>query len=263
MMFNYKLIFFLYLPILLLSILCPLKDRYDPQNRILKWNDLPLTPSIIILTFMLSNFLIQSFWFGNPIWGYQYNQFGWEIVVLFWNLMILIVMFILLKYVYRTSLIKTFNLRELHFLSILKICGVLSVIYVLCVHLVGLDISHGFQEKDLDIIRSMTLSHLVLFSLNTILIVPPVEEAIFRGLLYAPLYRKLGRGAAMFLTSILFAHSHFGMIFQSVLGTMVIFMKGLLLVWIYDKKGSLIYPLIVHIFLNFWFMYGQLALVYA
>lgn len=261
-MINYKLLCLLYLPILFLILISLLTDRFKYNNSLSDPYSISLKPAIIILTFMLSNFLIQSLWYRNPILGYQYSQFRWEVIVLFWNLAVLILLFIIFRLFLKISLVDTFNLSITYLPSILKICGILSIPVILSVSLSGVDLSYSLQKEDLAVLKSMSISHFVLFSINTILLVPIVEEAVFRGLIYIPLYRKLGRNVAMLSSSLLFTYSHFAIMTQNFVGSIVIFLKGLFLVWLYDRKATLIYPIVFHAFLNIWFIYSQWWLIH-
>lgn len=71
-----------------------------------------------------------------------------------------------------------------------------------------------------------------------ILFVPIVEEFIFRGLMYSPFRKKVGKWGAIFLTSILFALYH-----RQVIGV-----NGIVWAYMYEKKRSLIPSISAHIF---------------
>ena len=104
------------------------------------------------------------------------------------------------------------------------------------------------QKTDLAILKSGDNKVILLYFLNTIILGPIVEESIFRGIMYSPLYRKVGQTAAIILTSIIWTHAHF----ESLLPSVGIFINGLILGWLYNRSGSLIHPVIFHMFRNSW-----------
>jgi membrane protease YdiL (CAAX protease family) len=102
----------------------------------------------------------------------------------------------------------------------------------------------------LETIKSSGTFAIVLFSWNTIIIMPVIEEIIYRWLTYIPLYRKVGRYPAMLISAMIWSYVHF----QPTLGSIGIFIIGIVLVWAYDKSGSLVYPVLLHIYKNSWIL---------
>ncbi len=87
---------------------------------------------------------------------------------------------------------------------------------------------------------------LLYFSLFTAVIFGPIfEEFIFRGFLYSSLRRKFGVKKGMVFSSFLFALLH-----RTVYGFLAIFILGLVLAYLYEKTGSLIPAISLHIFNN-------------
>lgn len=76
-----------------------------------------------------------------------------------------------------------------------------------------------------------------------ILIGPLVEELIFRGLIYTPFRRKVGKWGAILLTSIVFALYH-GQIHN---------IFGVIFAYMYEKRRSLLPSFVCHSFLNMFF----------
>jgi uncharacterized protein len=72
-------------------------------------------------------------------------------------------------------------------------------------------------------------------------IVPIVEETVFRGLLYGWLRSRLGVAAAVILSSLIFAFGHGILMLVPALAV-----TGLVLALVYEKSGSLWPPIIVH-----------------
>jgi membrane protease YdiL (CAAX protease family) len=249
-MINYKLIIFIYSSVLLLLLISTIRDRFIPHNELLKSQKWSLIPGIIVLTLSIGGVIIQSLWNYIPILkNYLYNPFNWDIFSLFWMCFILIIVYIFLRYVYKVSIIKVFGLQTIYLPFILKLCGVLTIINILSIYYLDFNlILHPGKELE-GIIKSMDIPHFILFSLVTIIVSPIGEEIVSRGLIYVPLYRKLGRYLAIILSSLIFAHAHF---FEALLPSFGIFIKGLIFGWLYDRSGSLIHPIILHIFINSW-----------
>lgn len=77
------------------------------------------------------------------------------------------------------------------------------------------------------------------------LVGPVAEELFFRGVLYAAVRRRLSRVAAMLISAALFAFIH-----TNVIGFLPILLLGCLLAYLYERTGSLISPLSIHIVHN-------------
>lgn len=82
---------------------------------------------------------------------------------------------------------------------------------------------------------------------------PVAEEIFFRGFMYTAVRKKLGVFAAMMSTSVIFSFLH-----THIVGFAPIVVLGLLLAYLYEKTGSLIPSITVHILHNM----GMLSLVF-
>ncbi|MDP4127736.1 MAG: CPBP family intramembrane metalloprotease [Bacillota bacterium] len=71
------------------------------------------------------------------------------------------------------------------------------------------------------------------------IIAPIKEEMLFRGLIYPPLRRALGRSKGMLLTGLFFATLHF-----DIVRLLPLFIGGVILTWLYERSSS-IWPAIV------------------
>lgn len=76
-----------------------------------------------------------------------------------------------------------------------------------------------------------------------IIITPITEESIYRGVLYSPFRKKFGPKIAILINSVLFGIVHIG-------NPLPIFLKSLLICWVYEKRQSLSLSIIIHIVLN-------------
>lgn len=249
-MVNYKIILFIYSPVLLLILINLLRDKFEPQNNVFRLHNWSLMSIIIVIGFFVTTEIIRSFWSLKLIpvlKNYEYNPFNWDIFALFWLFTVLGLIYLFLP-VYKVSVIETFNIKSMYFPFIFKLCIVLTVINILTIYFLDENLIHKPSEENLEVLKSMDTKRFILYSLVTIVVAPIVEETIFRGLIYAPLYRKVGRCLAIILSSLIWTHVHFQPLLQSI----GIFVIGVILAWLYDRRGSLLHPIVFHMFRNSW-----------
>lgn len=232
-------------------LIAGVKDRFRSHNNLLKVQKWSLTPVIITLIIFLSDYIIKVFWSQIPILKkYEYTPFAWDVVAFFFFLLILFFVFLYLHSIYNISLIEAFNLKLSEVPFILKICAVLTVINISSIYFIDFNLLLNVQGADLEMLKSMDMKRLTLFFLVTVIIAPLVEEIIFRGLVYSPLYRKVGRHIAIVISSLLWTHVHF----FPLLPSLSLFIVGIFLGWLYDRSGSLIHPIVFHMFKNCWIL---------
>jgi membrane protease YdiL (CAAX protease family) len=95
---------------------------------------------------------------------------------------------------------------------------------------------------------TMTDTSLGLFLLVVIVFVsPPLEELLFRGILYPPVTRRIGRWPAAVCLSCTFSVGHAIGDIRAALG---LFLSSLLLFYVYGRSKSLYSPIILHIGIN-------------
>lgn len=106
-----------------------------------------------------------------------------------------------------------------------------------------------FSERLVD---SFTQSHLKLSGGNPLInfiavavIAPLVEESFFRGLIYTRLKRGMPIIAAATISSLLFAVMH-----GEIIWMLITFFMGMMLIWVFEKIGSLLPCIIIHIINN-------------
>jgi membrane protease YdiL (CAAX protease family) len=80
----------------------------------------------------------------------------------------------------------------------------------------------------------------LLFYLAVVVSVPIIEEIWFRGLLYTPMRREIGRWPAIVFLSLIFAAAH------GVDWPVNQFLGGLIFAWAYEKRRSLVAPILLH-----------------
>jgi membrane protease YdiL (CAAX protease family) len=245
----YKVIIYIFSPVLLLIIFSLFKDKYEPEKEVLRTQKWSLKPAIILLSLSLGYVFLKYFWSVIPIIKvHRYSIITADILTFIWYSSILILAYLLLRYSYNVSLIDTFCLKFSYFPFIIKICIFLGLANCLSIYFLKFNLVLNPQKADIEVLKSIGIVHFIFYYVTLVIITPISEEILFRGLMYTPLYRKFGRHAAIVLTSLVFAHVHFYGLIPSV----GVFIFGLVLVWLYDKTGSLVPPIILHMFRNSW-----------
>jgi CAAX protease family protein len=251
---NYKLVLFIYVPVLLLLIVSTFKDRFEPQNKILKLCNWSLLPAVGLIFFLISSQLLMSFWNAGLIDllnKFPYNLSNLEIFKFFYYCLCLILVYLLLHYLYKVRISEIFDLKSNHFSLILKVCSILAFFHILD----SLSTKTRAEPALISHMRSLDTLHIILLLFVAIVVAPIVEEVIFRGLLYNPLYRKTGRYPAIILSSLIWTYGHYLETYPSItIFAFGIFIGGIILAWLYDKSGSLLPPIIVHMFQNSWLL---------
>lgn len=85
---------------------------------------------------------------------------------------------------------------------------------------------------------------IILFAFSSVIVAPIAEELFFRGYVHA-VFRSRVPNHALFLSSALFAFVHF-----YVIHLIPVFVIGLLLAVLYERRGSLTAPIVAHSFSN-------------
>ena len=121
--------------------------------------------------------------------------------------------------------------------------------------LVGLLVP-GFSNYNNEAIAAMSSGNYFLMFLGTIILVPPYEECIFRGLIFRNLYGK-SHWVAYIVSILAFAVIHIiGYVGQySPLELVMAFLQylpaGLCLAWSYTKADTVFAPILIHAAINY------------
>lgn len=86
---------------------------------------------------------------------------------------------------------------------------------------------------------------LTLMIITAVIIAPVCEELVFRGYLYPILKKYTGLWPGVFCSALLFSIAH-----GNITVLLPLFILGALLVWLYEKTGSLWAPIAVHFCFN-------------
>lgn len=114
----------------------------------------------------------------------------------------------------------------------------------------------GFSNYNDESIAAMSSGNYFLMFVGTVVLVPPYEECIFRGLIFRNLYGK-SHWAAYIVSILSFAIIHIiGYIGQySALELVMAFLQylpaGLCLAWSYTKADTIFAPILIHAAINY------------
>ena len=133
------------------------------------------------------------------------------------------------------------------------------VAYYACFHATDYLISllvPGFSNYNDEAIFAMSNGNFFLVTIGTVILVPPYEECIFRGLIFRNLYGK-SPWAAYLISMIAFACIHIlGYIglyspLELVLALLQYLPAGLCLAWSYTRADTIFAPIIIHAAVNY------------
>jgi membrane protease YdiL (CAAX protease family) len=167
-------------------------------------------------------------------------------------LMVGIELFLLLPigviFLWRKISWKELGFRKFEWSAIGLGCGLLVVVYaVIIIHNIVM-VSLGVVTQA-DVVFGI-FDHLdspVLFFFVSVVMAPIVEEMFFRGFMFKGFRQKYGVKAALIVSSLMFALSHFQL--AAFLPT---FLLGATLAYVYHRTDSLFPGMILHFLINAW-----------
>ena len=113
----------------------------------------------------------------------------------------------------------------------------------------------GYSNYNDQAISNMVNGNYFLMAVGTVVLVPPVEECLFRGLIFRNLYGK-SRWAAYIVSIAVFAIIHIlGYIgryepLELVMAFLQYLPAGLCLAWAYTKADTIFAPILIHTIIN-------------
>ena len=114
----------------------------------------------------------------------------------------------------------------------------------------------AFSNYNDEAIRDMTQANFFLMFIGTVILVPPVEECFFRGLIFRNLYGK-SRWAAYIVSILAFACIHIiGYIgrysaWELLIAVLQYLPAGLCLAWSYTRSDTIFAPIVIHAAINY------------
>ena len=115
----------------------------------------------------------------------------------------------------------------------------------------------GYSNANDASIAALSRGSFPLMAIGTVLLVPPVEECFFRGLIFRPLYGK-SPWAAYLVSTAAFALVHVASyvldysLWQILIALLQYLPAGLCLAWSYTKSDTIFAPIVIHALVNAW-----------
>jgi membrane protease YdiL (CAAX protease family) len=98
------------------------------------------------------------------------------------------------------------------------------------------------EQTVVDVLRHTTgWTQLIILGIATVLIVPPAEEMLFRGILYPAIKEAGFPRMAWWITSLLF-----GAIHMNAATFIPLTFLAVILIWLYEETGNLLAPIVTH-----------------
>jgi len=115
-------------------------------------------------------------------------------------------------------------------------------------HLSALLMKHPEAQEMVEVLRRGDLPwwERLFIGIFAVLVAPPAEEAVFRGILYPTIKQSGYPRAAVWVTSLFFAGMHF-----NVASFVPLAAFSILLIYLYEKTGSLLAPITAHSLFNY------------
>ncbi len=122
-------------------------------------------------------------------------------------------------------------------------------------------IAPGYSNYNDAAIYAMGQGNSFLLAVSTIVLVPPVEECFYRGLIFRNLYSKnkvLAYTASILIFSIIHILGYIGQYtpLELLLAVLQYLPAGLCLAWCYAKADTIFAPIFMHAIINYITLYG-------
>lgn len=166
--------------------------------------------------------------------------------------------FIVITVVYRDFLLKNIKILIQNPWRVLRFAGAGLMLYWIAAFAVGFLISSvhpDFANANDISISQMTKENYTLMSIGTVLLVPVVEETLYRGVVFGGIYPK-SRVLAYVVSIAVFSIIHIlGYIrvytpIELLLSFVQYLPAGICLAWTYEKSDSIWAPILIHIAVN-------------
>lgn len=113
----------------------------------------------------------------------------------------------------------------------------------------------GFSNYNDQAIAALGQGSFLLTAIGTVILVPPVEECLYRGLIFRKLYERspwAGYVVSILAFAMLHILGYLGRytLWEVLLATLQYLPGGLCLAWCYAKSGTIFAPILVHAVIN-------------
>ena len=175
------------------------------------------------------------------------------------NFLFYIVNFVAILLIFHDFLARSLSQLLHHSIDGLQAAILGFVAYYVCFYAIDWVVSlvlPGYTNYNDESIAALSRGNYFLMFLGTVILVPPAEECLYRGLIFRNLYKK-SHWAAYCISIAAFACLHIlGYIgTYSVTGLIIAFIQyipaGLWLAWSYIKGESIFVPILIHAAVNF------------
>ena len=175
------------------------------------------------------------------------------------NFLFYFVNFIAILLIFHDFLSRSLSHALHHFIDLCQAVVLGFVAYYVCTYAITWLIQllyPSFANYNDEAIAAMSQGNYLLMFLGTVILVPPVEECLFRGLIFRNLYPK-SPWAAYAVSILSFTAIHIlGYVGQYsalelLLATLQYLPAGLCLAWSYTKADTIFAPILIHAAINF------------
>ena len=217
---------------------------------------------ILSLAFSYAFFIVFTFFLGffESLTGTEFSFYKNENFRMIFNTIILdlAVLFVILRFLHGVhrkrladmGLVKE-NIRRNIFYGISGYAGIIPVIFILGILVYILLNILKLKPPPQPIVAIFLAEENVglIFTASVIAATfgPVIEEIFFRGVMYNAVKRKLGIFWGIFITSVLFSFLHTHAMSYFLVGFIPIAILGALLAYLYEKTGSLIPSITLHV----------------
>ena len=174
------------------------------------------------------------------------------------NFLVFAINFIAVTVIFRKFLLRNLQVTIDSFFRTLRSAGLCFVLYYLCSILVGILIilvKPDFANANDSTIADMLQQDQLLMGIGTVILVPIVEETLYRGLLFGTIYQR-NKFLGYFVSILVFALIHIvGYIGTYDLTSFALSLlqylpAGFFLAWAYVRADSIWAPIIMHMTIN-------------
>ena len=183
---------------------------------------------------------------------------GYSLTLSELNIFYFVVNFVWVCAIFHRFLIASVQKAKENFGRCIQFAVLGLVIYFCAMYLVSMGIvlaDPNFSNVNDDSIADLAQENTEMLFLCTVLLVPVVEEVIFRGLIFQNLQRKsrlLAYGVSVVVFALIHIVGYMGSADWLTLGLCFVqyLPAGLALAWAYEKADTIVAPILIHITIN-------------
>ena len=246
-MITFESILYIISPLILVLIILTKKNRFEPSSSFWinqKWQCFDVLLIVMCLSlFQLIALVLHKYEIFNYYHIFVYGNF-------FSKAALWVLLFGLLHLKYNNNF-SAIGLSSEGVLSKVAIGLAAFILYTLFIIAISFFVSsenifYVWAQFFINIkLNQWPLLDSLIYIFGLVILAPFVEECIFRGLMYGPFQRKIGKVGSMCLTSIIWAVAHF-----QIKSLLSLFFIGIILCYLYKRTKSLFPGIITHSMMN-------------